>query len=72
MLSPKWNTIFIFIFISLALSYYKPLWCFDKNGHMKEFGIGKNKTCFSFAVVVAIVTIIAYFLSVTISQLITT
>lgn len=59
--TPRMNTIIIFVFITLVLYYTRPLMLFDKKGNMKQFGIGKNKTCFSFAVVVGIITILSYF-----------
>ena len=59
--SPRMSTIMVFIISTLALYYTQPSPIFDKKGNMKKFGIGKNKTCFSFAIVIGIITIISYF-----------
>ena len=60
--NPIMNSILIFLTISILLYAIKPRIMFKKNGEMKSFGYGKNKTCFTFGVTVFTATLIGYIL----------
>jgi len=60
--SPVWNTIFVFITVSVVLYYWKPGLMFDDQNEMRSFGIGNGKTCFSFSVVTFTIAMIFYIL----------
>jgi tryptophan-rich sensory protein len=62
LVSPVWNTIFIFITISVILYYWKPNVMFTHTGEMRSFGIGNEKTCFSFSIVTFTLAMIFYIL----------
>ena len=50
-----------FVLLISLISTMKPLLMFDINGHVRPFGIGDDKTMFSFGVVTAIVAILSFY-----------
>lgn len=50
-----------FILLILLISTMKPLLLFDRNGNVKPFGIGDEKTMFSLGVVTAVVAILSFY-----------
>jgi len=60
--SPVWNTIFVFITVTVVLYYWKPAVMFNESGEMRSFGVGKDKTCFSFGLVTFTIAMIFYIL----------
>jgi hypothetical protein len=58
--TPLVNTILVFLTVTAVLYAIKPETLFNRRGKMKKFGIGKGKTCFSFPVVVFMVTLVSY------------
>ena len=58
--NPIVNSILIFLTTSILLYTIKPKIMFKKDGTMKSFGYGKNKTCFTFTLTVFTVTLVGY------------
>lgn len=58
--TPIVNSILIFLTVSTLLYAIKPRWMFKKDGQMRHFGFGKNKTFFTFPIVVFGITMISY------------
>lgn len=52
--------IITYILISLLIYNLKPDIMFDKNGTMKQFGVGKNKTVIYFPFVLIVLAIIIF------------
>jgi len=57
--NPIVNSFLVFLIASLLLYTIKPKLMF-KDGKMKKFGYGKNKTCFTFPVTVFGITLISF------------
>jgi hypothetical protein len=53
--------VFIYICISAAIWYYKPNVMF-KDNKIKPFGVGKNRTIFSYPIVLIIMSIIMFYI----------
>jgi hypothetical protein len=58
--NPIVNSFLVFLITSLLLYTIKPKFMFTKDGKMKQFGYGKNKTCFTFPVTVFGITLISF------------
>lgn len=55
-------TIVIFLLLLSIIMIIRPAFIFNKNGSLKDFGIGyKNKTIFPIWMVIIILAIISYF-----------
>lgn len=55
-------TITIFLLLLSLIMIFRPAFIFNKNGTMKEFGIGyKNKTVLPIWMVIILLAIISYF-----------
>lgn len=50
-----------FVLLISLVSTMKPLLLFDKEGRIRPFGIGDDKTMFSFGVVTAVVAILSFY-----------
>lgn len=50
-----------FILLISLISTMKPLLLFNHLGHVRSFGIGDDKTMFSFGVVTAVVAILSFY-----------
>lgn len=64
MTNPLHIAILIYIGLVIGLYSFKPKFCFTKGGNMKKFGIGKNKTPFTFLTVSVIIGIFSLVLSI--------
>lgn len=53
--------IILFIIVSVFLWYYKPSIMFNGN-KMKKFGIGGNKTVFSYPIVLIVIAILMFYI----------
>ena len=53
----------LYIGIITILLIIKPSFMFKKNGKIKEFGVGKNKTVFPFWLIIFISIIISYYIA---------
>jgi len=60
--SPVILGILIYSIIAVSLWYKKPKVMFNKDGTMKPFGTGRQKTLFSYPVVLCLVAILLYFI----------
>lgn len=58
--NPIVNSFLVFLIASLLLYSIKPKFMFKKDGKMKKFGYGKQKTCFTFPVSVFGITLISF------------
>ena len=58
--NPIVNSFLVFLISSLLLYSLKPSIMFKKDGKMKKFGYGKNRTCFTFPVTVFGITLISF------------
>ena len=54
------NVIAIYLLIVFVILYNKPQFIFNKEGTLKEFGTGKNKTVFSLWFIFLIGAIVSY------------
>ena len=52
--------VFIYIMLVIGIFSFKPKMCFDKKGRMKRFGIGKNKTPFTFLIISIVLGIFSF------------
>jgi hypothetical protein len=53
--------IILFLFVFLAINYSKPLWLYNRDGSIKQFGLGyKKKTIFPIWIFTIILAIICY------------
>ena len=59
-MSPLLISIIIYIALVIFLFSLKPKFCFDKYGNLKKFGIGKNKTPFTFMNISMIIGLFAF------------
>lgn len=59
-MNPLHTAIIIYIGLMICLYSFKPQFCFNKKGCMKKFGIGKNKTPFTFLTVSIILGIFSF------------
>ena len=50
-----------FVLLISLISTTKPSILFDFNGHVRPFGIGDDKTMFSFGVVTVVVAILSFY-----------
>ncbi len=50
----------IYLFINVFIYYYKPEFCFDKDGNFKNFGVGDNKTILPFWLVTLSISLLVY------------
>lgn len=68
--SPVYNTILFYIFIILILVFFKPnfMYC-DKTKKFKSFGLGEDKTLFSFPLVCITCVISLYLVFLTVEIL---
>ena len=62
-MNPLHIAIFVYIGLVVCLYSFKPKFCFDKKGYMKKFGIGKNKTPFTFLTVSMILGLFSFVIS---------
>lgn len=53
-------TISIFVLITILIWSYKPAIMFRKDGSIKEFGVGKDKTVYYYPFILIIIGIISY------------
>lgn len=53
-------TISIFVLITILIWSYKPSIMFRKDGSIKEFGVGKDKTVYYYPFILIIIGIISY------------
>ena len=53
-------SIISFILFSIILWIKKPLIIFEKNGKIRDFGIGNNKTIFYYPIVILVFAIFVY------------
>lgn len=63
-MNPLTISILIYILFILGIYSLKPKFCFDKQGKMKQFGIGKNKTPFTFLTISIVLGIFSLILSI--------
>ncbi len=56
-----YSTLF-FILLSCLLVLIKPSVMFDKDRNIKQFGIGEDKTMFSFGVCVVVIAVLSFYL----------
>lgn len=57
-------SILLFVFTYGSLMSYKPRWLFDRDGSLREFGVGrKRKTVFPVWVVAILMAILCYVLA---------
>ena len=63
-MSPLLISILFYIFLMLSIFSFKPKFCFTQEGQMKKFGIGKNKTPFTFLSISIIMGLFSLILSV--------
>lgn len=54
--------IFFYILLVVLIVLSKPSIMFEKNGEIKQFGIGEDKTMFSLGVFTVILAIISYYI----------
>ena len=47
-MNPLATSVLFYILLVVCIYSFKPRMCFDNQGKMKQFGIGKNKTPFTF------------------------
>ena len=57
-------SILIYILLIVCLYSFKPRICFKRDGKMKSFGIGKNKTPFTFLTISIILGIFSLVLAI--------
>ncbi len=62
--NPLRTSILLYLTTAIALYLIKPQQLFHENGNMIEFGLGINKTCFSYPVAIFISAIIIFFVLV--------
>jgi len=55
-------SVLFFILLSTLLVLMKPSFMFDQNRNIKPFGIGEEKTMFSFGVCVVVVAILSFYI----------
>ena len=55
-------TIILFIIISIIIWIKKPKLIFNKNGKMRNYGIGPGKTVFYFPIVIIFLAITIYYI----------
>lgn len=58
------TSIIVYILLMICLYAFKPKLCFCNDGKMKKFGIGKNKTPFTFLSISIILGIFSLVISV--------
>jgi len=62
-MNPLHIAILVYIGLVICLYSFKPKFCFDKKGRMKQFGIGKNKTPFTFLTISIILGVFSFVIS---------
>ncbi len=50
-----------FVLLISLLSTMKPSMMFDRNGNVRSFGIGDDKTMFSFGVITVVLAILSFY-----------
>lgn len=65
------SSVLIYILLVICIYSFKPKICFDKYGKMKRFGIGKNKTPFTFLTISIVLGIFSLVLSMIYTEYIT-
>ena len=63
-MNPLYIAILVYIGLIVCLYSFKPKFCFNKKGCMKKFGIGKNKTPFTFLTVSIILGLFSFVISI--------
>ena len=54
------KVLLFYLFINAIVYYYKPSFCFDKNGNFKDFGVGDKKTIVPFWLVTLVISMVFY------------
>lgn len=62
-MDPLLTSIFIYIVLVICIYSFKPKFCFIKN-KMKSFGLGKNKTPFTFLMVSVVLGIFSLIIGI--------
>ena len=62
-MKPLVTSILIYMLLIISIYSFKPKICFEKDGKMKSFGIGKNKTPFTFLSISIILGIFSLIIS---------
>ena len=60
-INPLYISLTIYLIIVGLLVYFKPLVFFDENGNVRKTGFTKNRTIFSFNLLLVFISIIIYF-----------
>ena len=67
-MSPLFIAILIYIGLVIGIYSFRPKFCFDNKGGLKKFGIGKNKTPFTFLSVSVMMGIFAFIIAIIYSE----
>lgn len=51
-----------YILLMILLFLSKPSVMFDPNGHLRQFGVGYDKTMFSFGVFTVVVAVVSFYI----------
>ena len=62
-MTPLLTSIIIYILIIITIYSFKPKLCFDEEGKMKKFGLGNNKTPFTFLTISIVIGIFSLVIS---------
>ena len=55
--------ILIYLLLLCFLIFLNPEFCYDKNGNLKEFGTGQNKTITPLWIIILFIALISYYIS---------
>lgn len=55
-------SILFYLLLLVLISISQPQFIFDQDGRMKEFGVGSDKTIFSFGVFGVVLAIVSFFI----------
>ncbi len=62
--SPLYLSIILYLSIMCLLVYYKPPLLFTSSGSVRETGLGKGKSIYSFPIISILIAILIYFINV--------
>lgn len=54
-------SLLFYVLLMILVFVSKPAIMFDKNGHIKPFGIGDDKTMFSLGVITSVIAILSFY-----------
>ena len=65
------TSVLVYILLIISIYSFKPQLCFRKDGKMKSFGIGKNKTPFTFLSISIILGVFSFVIATLYNEYIT-